>query len=218
MSCQDIQQEIDRYARLDQASREEIRNHLENCPDCRDYFSTASALADSLQPLAEMGMRNQSDILNRLKRHSGVLRGQGIWALSGAMVALVAAIILFLQGDTAFAGFALTGTLLVLLFVAWRSAREARLMFDAAGDRSAVALWRSQLKKERRQVVIEGPAICVGFLVLTVAVVIRHGVDDFRWLIFAGVWLFVAVYVARQFFVRRPAIDRELSLLDELTA
>lgn len=140
-------------------------------------------------------------------------RRQVIAASLGAFVAAIGTVHFVLQADP-FGYFALTLTTAVLVFTAWRSARNAVDLAAPKSGASLLASWRAQLQRQLRHTLIAQPVAGL-FTALTAWVIWRYGMPSLKASLFLVTAAGICVFAANQYLVVRPVLQRELDLLEQ---
>jgi len=140
-------------------------------------------------------------------------RRQVIAATFGACVSAIGVIHFTLQGDP-FGYIGLSLSTAVLVFAAWRSARNAADLAALKPGVSLLKTWRGELQRQLHHTLI-AQLVAILFSAMTFWVVWRHGVLNLRSLLFLVVATGVCTFAVYQRLVIRPSLVRELEDLKE---
>jgi hypothetical protein len=216
MNCEACRRSIDRLHQLEPDQRAALHRHLADCEDCRRRFDAKIGLDRMLDGLAGLAAGHApptpTELLRTRKR---ALQRRIVLALVGAVVAGLACTALLLV-DPPFARYALAGTALVMLATAVLSARQASALGRVADGLGGPRQWRDQVRREYRQWSLLGPWVTLLFAALTGALIVRHGLSDPRVAVYLVTALAIAAFCTHGYVVRRPALRRELALIDQL--
>ena len=151
-------------------------------------------------------------VLGNLQRTKRAQRRQVVFASLGFCTSLVAAVYFTAQDDP-IGYFALAATTLVFAFVAWVSSRRAASIASLESGTSLLATWRGELEKKRRNnwLAVSQAGL---FALLTAWVINRHGFNDVRAILFLTTTTGIVVYAAYRVLIVRPAVLRELDVLN----
>lgn len=134
------------------------------------------------------------------------------YASLGAAVSVFATSYFAFQGDP-FSYSVLGLVSVVMIWTALKSSREASTLARLRSGASLLTSWRAEIRQQLRQTLIS-PVLTLTFAVLTGSVVLRHGMFDFRSFLFLATSAGLLVFVVYQLLVVRPALRRELALLN----
>ena len=148
-----------------------------------------------------------------MQQRARLQRRQVIAASFGACVAAIATFH-FIRQDDPFGYFALTLATVVFIFVAWRSAHQAVALTALKSGVSLLAGWRAELKQQLRHALLS-QLVAVQFVVMTAWVLSKNDLLSLKSSLFLLTATSIVVFAAYQFLVIRPALRRELRMLDE---
>jgi len=152
-------------------------------------------------------------VLQGIEQCTRSQRRQVIAASCGAIVSAIGTIHFVLQGDP-FGYFGLTFSTVVMVFAAWRSARNAVGLATLKSGASLLASWRAELRSQLYHVLFAQFAAAL-FATLTAWVVWRHGIPSLKSSVFLVTATGICTFAAYQTLVVRPSLQRELEVLDQ---
>lgn len=176
--------------------------------------SPEQSLKDQLKALRSVDAINSAThVMKGIEQRMRRQQRQVIAAAFGACVSAVGVLHFVLQGDP-FGYIGLTLSTAVLIFAAWKSARNAAGLVTLESGDSLLSAWRAELEHQLHHTLI-AQLCAVLFSALTFWVVWRNGVLSLKSLAFLVVGAVICTFAAHQRLVMKPTLLRELEVLQE---
>lgn len=172
-------------------------------------------LEAQLDKLRSIGSGNSARrVLEGVVSRTEQQKRQIIALLAGAGVSAMAALHFILKGDDPFGYIALIMTTFVFLYAARESAKNAEQLASIHSGSSLIASWKEDLEKQLKQTIMT-QFVTFQFMLMTAWVVWHVGALSLKSMIFLLTLFGISIFSFYQIWVVRPALKRELSMLND---